>query len=507
VKGATAPATNPWVLLCAAAGGLGMIMIDAAGTSVALPAIQRGLDLNQGAQQWIITVYALTLAAMIPTGGKLADVFGRARVFSIGVVFFGTGSVVCGLAVDFPMLLTGRVIEGLGNIMMAPSAALLAAEAFGPNARGKSMGIYSGLGGLAMIAGALIEHFGWRAVFFINPPIAVATLILLRIARPVEQSEEKGKLNPLHSFHLALSLTLLVLGLQQSHSWGWTSPTTLSLIAGGLILLAGFVMTQLRAADPLVDVRLLTKRQFAGNSLVLFCAQFSTVGQSAYSAIYLQRVLHLSPMQAGLSMLLFLGPLMIAAPLSGRLYDRFGIRLPAVLGLGMATVGIFLQSQALPHCSFPPLIPALILIGAGLGLSMSQTYTDGTALVERRQAGQAFGALDTLRQLGGAIGMAAIGTVVVANEKVRLNAIAASHAPEGAARDHLLDLMAQAAYGQPAAIETVRTQWPDIINALRMDSAQSIADGFYLGGTVMALGLIGAALLLKGKPRATSSRA
>jgi EmrB/QacA subfamily drug resistance transporter len=505
VKPSSSP-SNPWTLILAAAGGLGMIMIDATGTSVALPEIQRGLHLDQGAQQWIITIYALTLAAIIPTGGRLGDIYGRARIFTLGVILFGLGSLICGLAPTFSILLAGRVVEGVGNILMAPSAALLAAEAFGPASRGRAMGIYSGLGGLAMIAGpilagALIQHFDWRAVFFINPPIAVLTLLLLWRARPRDAGDKTATLRPLHSVHLAVALALFVLGLQESHHWGWLSPATLSLIGGGLALLAVFVFTQTKASDPLVDVRLLTNRQFAGDSLILFCAQFSTVGQSAFSAIYLQRVLHFTPMQTGLSMLLFLMPLMIAAPISGRLYDRYGVKVPALIGLILATSGIFLQAVMIPKCSFPLMILPLLLIGAGLGFAMSQTYTDGTALVDRSQAGRAFGALDTLRQLGGAVGMAAIGTVVVAHERTRLLDLVARTVPPGTLGTKVQDLMVNAVYGQADAVQALHSQYPEAAASLKLLSARSIADGFYLGGSIMVIGLVGASLLLRGKPR------
>lgn len=501
---------NPWWTLLAAAGGLAMIMIDATGTTVALPSIQRDLGLDQGAQQWIITIYALTLAAAIATGGRLCDIYGRARVFSVGVVFFASGSLICGLSPNLPWLLCGRIVEGLGNIMMAPAAALLATQAFGPNERGKSMGIYTALGGLAMmggpiIAGLFIQHFGWRSVFFVNLPVAVLTLLLLRVARPRPTPASPSKLSIGQSLHLAAALTFIVLALQESHRWLWTSPLTLGLIGGGLVLLAIFVRGQWRSVDPLVDVRLLLDRRFAANGIVLFCAQFSTVGQSAYSAIYLQRILHFTPVQTGLSMLIFLTPLMLMSIVAGRLFDRFGIKVPAVTGLSLATLGVFLQTQVLPHCNFIELVPALILIGAGLGLAMSQTYTDGTARVSPQRGGQAFGILDTVRQLGGAMGMAAIGTIVVSHERTRLLDIVAQNTAPGPARDQFQALLVHAAYGQTEAADTLHAQWPAAAESLRISGAQSIADGFYIGGAVMALGLLCSILFMQRKPKESTA--
>ncbi|MBS7537478.1 MFS transporter [Ancylobacter lacus] len=190
-----------WFAVFAGSGALGMIMIDATGTAVALPSIQRDLMLSHGAQQWIITLYALTVAATIATGGRLADVYGRERTIVAGVVLFASGSLLSGLSVSLPMLLCGRALEGLGNVLMAPAAALLATEAFGPERRGQSMGIYSGLGGLAMvlgpiICGVLVQLGGWRWAFFVNLPLAAATLLMLRAAGPAAASPRGGSFRP-----------------------------------------------------------------------------------------------------------------------------------------------------------------------------------------------------------------------------------------------------------------------------------------------------------------------
>ena len=499
-----------WCAVFAAAGALGMIMIDGTGTAVALPSIQRDLMLSHGAQQWIITLYALTVAVAIATGGRLADVEGRARMFRAGVVLFAFGSMVSGLSVNLPMLLCGRALEGLGNIMMAPAAALLATEAFGPSGRGRAMGLYSGLGGLAMVigpivCGALVQAGSWRWAFFVNLPLAALVLVLLAKAGPAAASPRSGTFQPAHSLLLAAALGPMVLGLQQSHSWGWTSPLTVGLIASGCLLLGVFIVSQARADDPLMDVRLFTRRQFSADGIVLFCIQSAIVGQSAYGAIFLQRVLHFTPLESGLAMLLFLVPMLICAPLSGVLYDRHGAKLPVVAGLSLATLGFFLETQALPRMDFAHMVPALILLGAGIGLCVSQTYTDGTAQVSESQRGRAFGALDTVRQLGGAMGMAAIGTVVVAMERGRFHAIAEASGVEGAARAQLEVIMEQAIYGNEEAARTLAAQAPAVAEALRLSAARSIADGYYVGFIMLAVALLAVIVLMRGRPNTTGA--
>lgn len=498
-----------WLMVFAASAALGMIMIDATGAAVALPSIQRDLKLSHGAQQWIITIYSLTLGAAIATGGRLSDVYGRKHIFCAGVILFALGSLITGLAFNLPMLLMGRTLEGIGNITMAPAAALLATEAFGPNERGRAMGLYSGLGGLAMVfgpivCGVLVQVLGWRWAFFVNLPIAVASLLLLRAAGPVAVSPRSGTFRPVDSLLLAAAMGPIVLGLQQSHVWGWTSALTLGLIGGGAVLLLLFVTQQLHASDPLVDIRLLLDRQFSADGIVLFCAQSALVGQSAFGALYLQRVLHFTPLQSGLAMLFLLTPLMICAPLAGILYDRFGVKVPIVAGLSLATIGLFWESQALPLMDFKMLFPALVVLGAGMGLCLSQSYTDGTSRVEESHRGRAFGALDTMRQLGGAMGMAATGTVVAGMERGRFLAIADAAAPEGHARSHLETLMEQAVYGVPEAIRALVDQWPAVASALRLSAARSIGEGYYVGTCMLALALISVLLLMRSRPGASA---
>lgn len=491
-----------WLTVFAAAGALAMITIDGAGTVVALPTIQSQLALPDGAQEWIITIYALTLAATVAIGGHLGDMVGRVRMFVCGVVLFATGSLICALSPNLAVLLCGRIVEGLGNVTMAPAAALIAADAFGPDKRGKAMGLYSGLGGLAMmggpiLAGALVQFGGWRSVFLVNLPLAAITLVIARIARPRAAAPTSEPFNPLHAVLLVPGVGAAVLALQESRDWGWSSPLTLGLLAFGIVALGIFVALQLRTQNPLIDVRRLLERRFAAACLILFCGQFSVTAQGAFGAISLQRIFEFTPLSAGLAMLFFLIPLMVASPISGLLYDRFGLKVPALTGLALASAGFFLESRMLPAIDFAWLAPALMLIGAGIGLALTQTYTDGTARIPEDARGRAFGTLDTLRQLGGAVGMAAIGTVVVSAENTRVTGLAAVSAMPGDTRSSLASLMVEALYGHAGAVRQIKEAWPSLGPALRDSAARSIADGYVLSVTVLALGFVAVGWLLR----------
>jgi len=493
-----------WWTLFAMAGALTMVMIDGTGVSVALPRIQRDLGLNQGALQWIITAYGLTLAATLATGGRLGDRIGRVRVFVCGVILFAAGSATCAVAPDLTVLLIGRVAEGLGNVLMIPAAAVLVTEAFDPRERGRAMGLYTAVGSSFMalgplIGGALVEYVSWRAVFLVNLPVAAIVLTLVAIARPVERHPpaEPLKLGPIAL--LVSGLTALVLGLQQSHEWHWTSPLTLGLIGGGAGLLAVFVRTQLQTDAPLLDVRLFVNRGFTADVVVLFCAQFALIGQVAFNAIYLQRILHFAPLQAGMALLLFLLPWMLMAPVAGLVYDRYGVRMTAGLGMGLITLGFLLETQTFPMREFIWVAPCMILLGAGLGLAMPQSYTDGMGRVPAERRGQAFGMLDTMRQLGAAMGMAAIGTLVAAREVARLGPIADRNAASAVDQQALENLLLRAAQGQTDAGRELAQHWPAALEELKASGAQSIADGYYLGTAVTCVGLILALVLMRPK--------
>jgi EmrB/QacA subfamily drug resistance transporter len=497
------PEPRRWLTLFVMCGAFVMTMIDATGVAVALPSIQKGLGLDQGQLQWIITLYTLTLAATLATGGRIGDQIGRLPSFVTGVLLFVTGSVICGLAPVLPVLLAGRLIEGLGNVLMVPVAAVLASEALGPAERGRAMSIYSAAGGASMvlgplIGGALAQSLGWRAVFFVNVPVAAITLLLLLIARPrVPARSHKGfdfKAAPL----LIAALGMLVLGLQESHNWHWTSPQTIGLVGGGAALLGGFVVIQLGAADPLLDVRLFQYRYFSADAIVLFCAQFAVVGQSAFIAIYFQRILQFSPLHAGLAVVCLPIAWIVMSPVAGRMYDRAGVKRPVTLGLALIAAGFLLQVATLPLRDFPLIVPGLLLIGAGLGLAVPQTYTDGMAHVPAEDRGQAYGLLDTVRQLGGALGMAAVGTVVAGHQVARLAGIVAASAGTAADRATLAGLLRRAEQGQQTAAQALAAGWPGALPALRIAGAHSIADGFAVALAAVAAGLVLVVLLLRG---------
>jgi MFS family permease len=259
------------------------------------------------------------------------------------------------------------------------------------------------------------------------------------------------------------------------------------------------VRNQLRQNEPLLDVRLFLGRGFTADAIVLYCGQFALIGQVAYNAIYMQDILAFAPLQAGRAMLLFLVPWMLMAPVAGWLYDRYGIKLPACLGMALLTVGFFLETQTFPLREFAAVAPCMVLIGMGLGLAMPQSYTDGMSRAPSEQRGQAYGVLDTVRQLGAAMGMAAIGSLVALVYLQRLGPIAEKYATSPGQQATLSELLRNAVRGQTDAARKVYQQWPAALDDLKTSGARSIADGYYVGTAVAALGLLMAVMLMTRK--------
>ncbi|MCE9567891.1 MAG: DHA2 family efflux MFS transporter permease subunit [Planctomycetes bacterium] len=500
------PDPRRWWTLFAMAGALSMFMIDGTGISVALPSIQRAFSLPQSNLQWVVTGLPLALATTVAAGGRFGDGFGRVRVFTGGLLLFVIGSITCAAAPDFTVLVIGRVLEGVAAGLMMPAAAVLVTEAFDPKERGRAMGIYTGISSIFMamgpiISGALVEFIGWRAVFLVSIPISVVVLVLVRVAKPFDPPVAVQSFRVGSTLLLMAGITSLVYGLQESHGTHVSPVITLGLMAVGVLILAAFATIQLRLAEPLLNVRMFFNRAFAADAIVLYCAQFALIGQSAFIAIYLQSILHFPPMQAGLSMLLLLIPWMFMAPVGGLLFDRFGLKVPVVLGMTLITLGFLLETQTFPTRNFTWVAPCMVMIGAGLGLTLPQTYTDGMSRVPASERGQAYGLLDTVRQLGNAMGMAVIGMMIAAQELPQLGPIADRNTHSAVERAELEPLLLGTIRGQEKDAHAVRDRWPIALDELKQSAAQSIADGYFLGTGVTAIGLVAVIFMMRSRKK------
>ncbi|RBY82046.1 MFS transporter [Geodermatophilus sp. TF02-6] len=421
----TAATSNKWLVLVAMTGSLSMVVLDQTVVTVALPSMSRELPLSATGEQWVVNAYVLALATLVAFGGRLGDLFGGVRIFQLGVLLFFLASAGCGLAprgdLGEPWLIACRALQGAGAALMTPVSAVIVIAAFGVAERGRAMAVYAGIGQVflavgPLVGGILTQTVSWRAVFWLNVPVGLAALVVVHVARP-ENVRRSGSIAPGSVLLLIGGLGATVLAVQQASRWSWTSPITLAVLAAGLVLTAVFVRTQAVVPDPLVDVRLLRRRPFLGDVAVSGLVQFGLLAVVLYGSLYLQDLLRFRPVRTGLAVLALILPITVAAQIGGSWYDRSGVRPPVLTGLVFSVVGLLAWTAALPRLTYWLQVPGMVLTGLGLGLTISPTTTDSLGRVAPVERAQASGLLQTVRQLGGTLGVAVIGAVVLGLER------------------------------------------------------------------------------------------
>jgi EmrB/QacA subfamily drug resistance transporter len=412
-----------WWILATMTGALSMILIDETVVSVALPAIQRDLHMSQAGLQWVVNAYLLTLASCVALGGRLAELLGQARMFRLGAVVFVAASVGCGLARSPAWIIAARAAQGLGAAAMIPPTGAIVISAFQARERGRAMGIYAGFSMISLtlgplLGGLLTQGLSWRAVFWVNLPLGLSMLALAAVALPADEPERGARMDWCGALTLVPGLVMTVLALMQARQWGWTSPATVTLLAGGAVLLAAFGFTEPRRRSPLVRLALLRRRNFPADNAVLALVQFALTGLTVFAAIYVQELLGFKPITAGLSLLPVMVPLLVLSPLAGRLYDRAGPRALVSGGAVLLGAGLLWTAALLGRLSYGWLLPGYVFIGTGIALVMTPASTDAMNTTPAAQRGQAQGVTQTLRQVGGTSGLAVMGTVAATRDSL-----------------------------------------------------------------------------------------
>jgi EmrB/QacA subfamily drug resistance transporter len=407
-----------WVL-AAMSLGFTMTMIDATIVTVALPTIQRDLDLSNTDRVWIVNAYLLVLAVSIALAGRFSDVIGSRKVFLTGLGIFTVMSATCGLAAGTIMLLASRAVQGLGSALMTPTSQAVVTNTFPQAERGKALGIYAGVSavGVALgpvLGGALTEFISWRAIFFVNVPIGIATWLLTRYARPPETEARREPLDWVGTALLVVGLGSVIIALMQAQNWGGIgSAAFLTVFISGVALLILFAVVELRSRMPLLELRIFKNRNFLGDSLVMTIMRFSLFGMSVYTPIFTQDVLGFSAFEAGLAGMPSTIMLFITSPWAGRLYDRVGARVLITAGILSAAVAFaWFAAFAFPKQSYAWMVPALVLAGVGIGLIQSPALTDAMNAAPARMRGQAAGILGTTQQIGATFGVGVITAIL-----------------------------------------------------------------------------------------------
>jgi EmrB/QacA subfamily drug resistance transporter len=416
----SAEENRKWWTLFAVSFGLFMIMLDNTVVNVALQTIRRDLHMSLSSLEWIVTAYALTFAALMITGGKLADLYGRRRMFVLGLAIFSLSSLACGLAPSAGFLIGARAVQGVGAALMNPATLSIVAATFPPKQRGQAIGIWAGVSALALaigpLAGGLIsEKLNWNWIFFINVPVGalaiVVSQLVIRESRDTsaEQSIDVPGLVTSIGFLFSLSYALI-----EGNSHGWSSPEILGLFALAAVLLAAFVTFEYRQRLPMLDLSLFRIGAFTGANVVAMLVSLSMFGVFFFVSLYIQNILRYSPIQAGAMFLPMTSLIILVAPFAGRYSDRIGSRW--LMGGGMTLVGIslLLYERVTIHSDFWTLLPQMLLGGVGMALTMSPMTSAAMGAVPVDKAGVGSGVLNSFRQVGGSLGIALMGAIVAA---------------------------------------------------------------------------------------------
>jgi EmrB/QacA subfamily drug resistance transporter len=422
-----------WWTLGAVAFALFMIMLDNTVVNVALPSIQRDLGADIPQLEWVVNAYALTFAVLMLTGGKLADLFGRRRVFLTGLVLFAGTSLACGLAGSAGELIGWRGVQGAAAALMMPATLAIISHAFPPQQRGLAIGVWAGVSAMALAIGPLVgglitQHIDWSWIFFVNVPIGVLGLLLGRVV--IAESRDTSREQSLDLPGLLTSggaLFALTFGLIEANAYGWTSPTILGLFGAAAAGLALFVLIERRRRAPMLDLSLFRNRTFAGANVVALLVTLAMFGVFFFMSLFVQRVLGYSPTEAGAIFLPMTVLIILIAPPAGKLSDRVGSRWLIAGGLTLLGISLLLFSRLDAGSGFWDLLPGLVIGGVGMASVMTPMSAAAMGSVPVAKAGIASGVLNTFRQVGGALGIAVMGAILTARQRSELEAGASAN--------------------------------------------------------------------------------
>ncbi len=410
-------ATDPkWWTLVAVCLGVFMLLLDVTIVNVALPDIQTELDASLSDLQWVIDAYALSLAALLLTAGSLADLYGRRRVFVIGVVLFAAGSIACGSAQDIFTLTLSRAFQGIGGAAMFATALALLAGAFHGKDRGTAFGVFGAVTGVAVaigpvLGGVLTSGLSWRWIFFVNIPICVVA-VAVSLLKVVESKDPRaGRPDWIGFLTFSLALGALVYGLIEAGQKSWGDRTVVLSLVGSAVLLVAFVASQLLQRQPMFDLGLLRKPTFTGGLIAAFGISASIFSLLAFLVIYVQNVLDYSAVGTGVRFLFLSGASFFAAAIAGRLTEKVPVKWLIGPGFLVLGVGLLLILGIQDDSSWTHLIPGLTVAGVGIGLINPPLASTAVGVVPVERSGMASGVNSTFRQVGIATGIAALGSI------------------------------------------------------------------------------------------------
>jgi EmrB/QacA subfamily drug resistance transporter len=431
---------SPWLVLVVLCLGFFMILLDTTIVNIAIPDMIDSLGATLDQILWVINAYILVYAVLLITAGRLGDLYGPKLLFITGLVVFTLASALCGLAQNPNQLILARVVQGVGGALLTPQTLSVLTIIFPPEKRGAAFGIWGAVAGVATITGPtlggwLVTNYSWRWIFFVNVPVGIVTLVFAIIVMPNLKLNRKHKLDWLGTALATLGLFLVCFGLieGQPHDWGqvWGPITIPMIIIAGVLVLGLFVWQQYvqRNEEPLVPFAIFKDRNFSLMNIVVAAISFGMLGLFLPIVIFLQSVLGLSALQAGLALAPMSLISMFVAPVAGRLADKFGGKYILFTGLSLWTIGLsIVLASSHPDSTRLHLLPGLLVAGFGLGMTFAPLQTIAMHNIAPQVAGAASGMITTTRQLGAVIGSAAVGALLQSQLSAKLTSTATANA-------------------------------------------------------------------------------
>jgi EmrB/QacA subfamily drug resistance transporter len=413
-----APENRKWWTLVAVAVGLFMIMLDNTVVNVALPSIRTDLGIGISELEWVVNAYALTFGVLLLSGGKLADLLGRRRIYVVGLFIFTASSLACALATGPEVLIAARTVQGIGAALMNPATLSIITATFPPRQRGTAIGIWAGVSALALafgpiVGGLLTEKISWSWIFYVNIPIGVlGVLAALAFIDETKDTSHEQRLDLPGLFTSGAGLFALTYGLIETNDHSWTSTRVLSLFAIAIVALVAFVLLELRHRLPMLDLSLFKNPTFVGANAAMLLVGLAMFGIFFFNSLFLQNILGYGAIKTGASFLPMTVLIILVAPIAGRLSDRIGARWLMGAGMTLLAVSLTLFGTLDEQSSFLNLLPGLLVGGVGMAITMAPTTAAAMGSVPVDKAGVGSAVINSMRQVGGSLGIAIMGALV-----------------------------------------------------------------------------------------------